>query len=348
MATRAVVELDPYELPIVVACRRLLADTAAQLPLVAVRDRRPLPRQPSITARPNPLEYRWLTIHRAVNQLTRHGYCWLFPTAHDGQGRASALRVVDASDAMATWDPETGDLDTVWYLGQELVPQLEILWVPYDVEERSSLGAAPLTGCWRAVRFLAALWSMAGSFWEAGYPSVAIQVKHRLQPGQAAELKQQVLQAWHRAHEPAVIDNDGTLAAVGASPLEAQLVESIQSANAEVARAFGMPPSLVNVQAGDSLTYATTESEFSRWLATGLGSYLMRLEAAWTDLLPAGVTARFDSTEFLRNDFAARVNAYQTALAGQAWLTVDEVRDREGLDPIDAPARPTPSEVAIT
>ena len=38
--------LDPYALPVVVACRGLLADTLGQLPLVTLRGRRPLPASP--------------------------------------------------------------------------------------------------------------------------------------------------------------------------------------------------------------------------------------------------------------------------------------------------------------
>jgi phage portal protein BeeE len=118
----------------------------------------------------------------------------------------------------------------------------------------------------------------------------------------------------------------------------------LDRAVAEVARAYGMPPSLVNAPSGDSLTYSTTEGELRHWLATGLGRYLTRIEAAFSDLLPRGTTARFDTSELLRADLASRVAAYSTALAGAAWLKVDEVRAREGLDPMaGAPADPAQS-----
>lgn len=335
IAQRVWPEFDPWALPVVVACRRLLADTVAQLPLVAYRGRRPMAVQPELVRRPNPLEPRWLTWHRAVNQLTRYGHCWLRVTDHDTAGRVAGIRVVDAADGAPTWDPETGDLDTVWINGDELVPGLDVMWVPYNVERRSSTGESPLEGCWPAVEDLARLWRMAGSFWETGYPSIALTVAHRLQPAQAAELKGQFIASLGGRHAPAVLDNDAKLETIGASALEAQLVESLAAGNAELARAFLMPPSLVNVASGDSLTYATTEGEFRRWLATGLGAYLTRLEAAVDDLSPPGQTNRFDTSALLRSDFQARADAYATALAGGAWLTPDEVRDREGLDPLD-------------
>ena len=131
---------DPYGMPVVVAARGLIADTLAQLPLVTIRGRRPLPTQPQLTLRPNRLEPRWLTFHRAANNLTRYGYVWFRVTDWDAAGRATAVRCIDALDATADWDPVTGELDTVWQNGDELVPGLEIVWVPYNVERRASYG----------------------------------------------------------------------------------------------------------------------------------------------------------------------------------------------------------------
>ena len=52
---------------------------------------------------------------------------------------------------------------------------------------------------------------MAGSFWVAGFPSIAVLVKQALNPTQTRELKDQVLGAWARRHEPAIVDRDGQL-----------------------------------------------------------------------------------------------------------------------------------------
>ena len=187
---------------------------------------------------------------------------------------------------------------------------------------------------------------MAGSFWVAGFPSIAVLVKQALNPTQTRELKDQVLGAWARRHEPAIVDRDGTLAQIGSSAVESQLVESIAVANTEIARAFGVMPSLVNVAAGDSLTYATTEAEFSKWLKVGLGQYLSRIEAAFTDLTPYGTEVRFDTTELLRTDLEARWNAYAIGVQN-GWILPAEVREREGFPPLPAGAAlPAPNMLA--
>lgn len=329
--------MSPWELPIVVACRELVADTVAQLPMVAYRGRVPRPDQPAIVVRPDPFEPRWQSLHRLVNNLTGWGYVWLVPTAYyAGTDTPAAVRVVDANRATGTFDT-TGRLVDVWLDGNRLEPGTGAIWVPWRVTAAGTLGVSPMADCWRAVEYLAALYDMAGSFWESGFPSIAVLVKQALNPTQALELKNQVMGSWGRRHEPAVIDRDGTLAPIGTNALEAQLVESVGWANAEVARAFGVMPSLVNVPSSDSLTYSTTEGEFGRWLKLGLGAYLTRIEAAFTDLVPYGTEVRFDTAELLRTDTAARFAAYAVGIE-HGFLTADEVRGHEGYAPLGAGA----------
>jgi hypothetical protein len=321
-------DLTPWDLPIVVACRELIADTLAQLPLVNYRGNLPTPTQPPVVLQPDPFEPRWLTIHRLVNNLTKHGYAWLIPTAQLADGYPAAVRVVDAGDAAGTFDT-SGRLEWVHWQGRRLRAGTDAIWVPFRVDRVAELGTSPVNACWQACEYLAALWQMAGSFWEAGFPSLALVIDGALTSTQRTETKQAMMAATARRHEPVVIDRGGTLSPIGSSAVESQLVESITAANAEVARAFGVMPSLVNVQSSDSLTYSTTEGELSKWLKLGLGSYTMRIEAAWSSMRPYGQTVRCSSQELLRTDLGARYAAYSVAL--NRWMTSEEVRAAESM-----------------
>lgn len=334
--------LSPWELPAVVACRRVIADTVMQLPLTAMRGGMPRPDQPPVMSRPNPNEPYWLTMQRTVRNLTGYGHCWIMPTAWDAAGYPLAVRVVDAQQGAATWDA-FGELIEVWINGVRKEPGRDgVIWLPYDVPRAGNPGVSPINECWKACEYLAALYAMAGSFWEAGFPSVAVMVQQRLSPDDTAKLKEQILSAWSRRHEPAVMDNNARLDSVGSNAVDSQLVESIGMANAEIARAFGVMPSLVNIAGGDSLTYSTTAAEFTKWKTVGLGPYLCRIESAYTDLTPWGTTGRFDTTDLTRADEAARAAYWTSALAGAPWLTVDEVRARgEALGPM--PTQPAPA-----
>lgn len=311
-----------------VACRRVIADTVCQLPLVAIRNRRPRPDQPALYRRPDPFEPYWLTMKRTVDNLTGHGRVWVRPTAWDAAGFPLAAEVIDGDRASATFDSD-GRMSEVWWNGVAYTPgALEgIMWVPYETPHRGDVGRSPIEGCWRACEYLAALADMAGSFYEAGFPSVALMVATRLSPEDAVKLKDQLRGAWSRRHEPAVMDNGAQLQPVGSSAVEAQLIESMNAADMQIARAFGVLPSVVNVQNAGSLTYSTTAQEFTEWKALGLGPYLARIEGCYTDMTPFGTAARFDMSELTRGDDAARAAYYTAALGGQPWLTVDEVRD---------------------
>jgi hypothetical protein len=60
-------------------------------------------------------------------------------------------------------------------------------------------------------------------------------------------------------------------------------------------------------------------------------------------LLPRGQKAEFNLTEFLRPNQNARFNAYATGLSS-GFLTVDEVREMEGMTPLDEQPAPTAEE----
>jgi len=343
--------ITPWELPSVVACRNAIADALRQLPIVAMRNGRPRPDQPTCYAQPDPDEPRGRTLERIAFQLTGPGHCWLWVTIPPPAGGfPGAIRLLDAEQATVVETDTYGRPTLIRDLaGLYHEPGSSIIRVGNAQRTAAELGTSPLAQCWRAIEDLCALFEMAGSFWQAGFPSVAMVVEHRLTKAQADELKARLLGAWARRHEPAVIDNGATLESVGSSAVESQLVESIDTANAEVARAFGVPASVVNIASGGSLTYSTTEGEKRAWIAGGLSGYLSRIEEAFSALGPHGTDARLDTSEWARGDPESRARFYTAALGGLPWMTPDEVRDREHLDPepslASAPAAvpPTPA-----
>jgi hypothetical protein len=343
--------ITPEELPTVVACRNAYADALRQLPIVAMRGRRPRPDQPSVYLQPDPDEPRGRTLERIAYQLTGPGYCWLMITIPAPLGGfAGAVRLLDAAQAHVAEQDAFGRPTLVTDLtGTQHVPGQSIVRITAAMVAAGDLGRSPLQQCTAAMDALCNLYAMCSSFWEAGFPSIALAVEHRLTRAQATELKENVIGAWSRRHEPAVIDNGATLQPVGSNAVEAQLVESIKVADQSIARAYGIPASIVNIESGGSLTYSTTEGEKRAWIALGLGSLLSRVEEAFSVLGPHGTEARLDTDEWLRADNEARARFYTAATAGQPWMLPDEVRDREGLEPLggSAPA-PAPASASTT
>ena len=81
------------------------------------------------------------------------------------------------------------------------------------------------------------------------------------------------------------------------------------------------------------MTYTNTQDIFRELLKTTLFPvYLERISEVASMWLPRGKSVHFDDRELLRADTPSRYNAHKVALDA-GFLTVDEVRESEGLPP---------------
>lgn len=347
---RAELGRPPVEgLPPVIACRTLIADTVAQLPLVAMRGGQPRVDQPPLLTQPDPQEPRWSTLHRIAMHLSGRGNAWLLILAWGADDRPMAVRALDPAEVAAELD-ELGAVTEVRWHDRRLQVGVDVLHIPLiSSGAAGGLGRSPLDLARVSLDGLASLYGYASSYWSGGgNPSVLLKVPHRVSRDEAEAVRAQWLETHGGRRVPAVLWGGAEAEPFAASAEQAQLTQAHAQATAEIARLFRIPPSLVNAQAGDSLTYSTTAEQMRSWLATGLAPYLMRIEAAFSELLPRGTVARHDTAELLRADWRARVDGYAVALGGAPWLTVDEVRDQEGRPPITAGALPRVTEPAAT
>jgi hypothetical protein len=71
------------------------------------------------------------------------------------------------------------------------------------------------------------------------------------------------------------------------------------------------------------------------WQRFGLQKYTLEIETAMSSLLPGfKKEVRFTYDALLRQDTLGRYQAHAIAVAGQPFLTVDEVRALEDLPPL--------------
>jgi phage portal protein BeeE len=211
--------------------------------------------------------------------------------------------------------------------------------------DRDPLGTSPLADVAPVLEQLAEVYRYSAAYYtSAAVPPYAVVFPNRLKASQAQEASDQWLLA-RAERRPPMLSGGITLETYSrSSAVESALLESMEYLDAVVARVLQIPPSLLNVISQSSLTYSTTQGEFTRWLAVGLyPMFLARIEAAFTDMLARGSTAVFDTSNLTRMDFAGRIEAYAESV-GAGIHTAGEVRALEGLpatpDRVPVPIQP--------
>lgn len=322
---------DVWALPTVVAGRTLTADTVATMPMVAVSGGSRIRPTPTLLRRPDPREPYRVTLEKIVNQLTRHGVCWfrIYDTGADGW--PLAIRVIDRARVAWQLSSTSDEVTAVWVDGVE-TDLRTIRYIAFR-SDPGPTGTSPLADCFEALDDLVAAYRLASHYYDttAAVPPYALKHPARQTRAQSDAFMSQ----WEEARakrRPAFLSGGVELETFqNMSAADAELQTAIANLDAVAARIMLIPPSLLNVVSQSSLTYSTTAEELRRWLQLALyPGYLARIESAFTDLLPRGQSAVFDTSALLRMNFASRIATYAESIAAGIH-SVAEVRALEGL-----------------
>ena len=307
VAGRATSTVTVRQLPVTVACRSLIADVVAQLPLGAMRDGEVL-ETPTVLRRPDPFEPRRTTLEKITSSLTGWDGAYLQILRTGADGWPLAVQVLAPWAVTPITDPD-GFLAGWHYSGTEL-PATNVaycpayLWLdeaPTQWTRHLWAGRSPLQLCQAAFDDLAALWVYASGYYrDGGLPPYAVTHPGTLNAKQSRDLLDQWVGA-RLERRPAILTGGIGLETYSTpSAADALLLDGLRYLDAQVANALRVPPSLVNVESHGSLTYSTTRDELARWLSLDLGpAYLSRIEATFSDLIPYGQVAVFDTGAFL-------------------------------------------------
>lgn len=138
------------------------------------------------------------------------------------------------------------------------------------------------------------------------------------------------------AHGTAILEQGTTWTALGIPPEDCQFLSTRQFQLGEICRWFNVPPSKIRDTAGAS--YSSLEQENLQFLTETLRPWMVRMEQEiWAKLLAPEerrtLYAEFLVDGLLRADQAARYAAYAVG-RNSGFLSVNEIRARENLDPI--------------
>ncbi len=348
LSTKAGVKVGPdsvMSFSAVYACVRNLSEDLGKLPFIlyqqtadgrerAVND----PLYTLLRTTPNPemtaMNFRQTITAHAM--LWRGGYAWI---ERDQVGRPIALwplhpgRVSPKrtktkekrlywevrSEAGKPWTFEDDDMFHIEGLGFEGI-------IGYSVASR----AKESLGIYGAVEQFAATFFGNGS-------TVSGVLEH---PGKlSAEARTLMRGGWedihqgsNNAHRVAILQEGTKYAKIGIAPEEAQFLESRQFQIEEVCRWLRVPPHKIQHLA--RATFSNIEHQGIEYVVDSLGAWFVRWEQETTRklIMTEGQYAEHLADALLRGDNKSRFEAYGLALS-QGWMTRDEIRARENLNP---------------
>lgn len=147
----------------------------------------------------------------------------------------------------------------------------------------------------------------------------------------------EAFQGSRNSHKPIILEDGLTWQAIGVEPDKAQFLETRKFQISEIARMFRIPPHMLADL--EKATFSNIEQQSLEFIRDTLRPWLVRLEQRMNaDLLSAkGRSAyfiEFSVDGVTRGDSAART-AYYNALFNMSAICANEVRAREGLNPIE-------------
>jgi HK97 family phage portal protein len=323
-------------------CLDVLSNGVSQLPWREMRGTLDLP--PSrLVARPRASMTRREWVSLVVGTLALYDVAYLLKVGGaDAEGIPLGLHPLDpAMVTPATIGPQAWSLAPPehYWIGSTRVDADQLVVLRRSPQP----GIGEMTGGvlrLARVTFAAAIAAetYASRYWQSGgAPVVALETDAHLNGLQAEEISDRWAERRARGPDYAPVLSGGVKAKpFGADPTEQAAVEARREMVADVARYFGVPTRMVNAPAGDSETYTTTESANLDLIRFTLQNYIGAIEDAITDQLPGGRRMVMDNGALTRGTQLARAQAWQLALNGdRPWMTADEVREAEGLPPME-------------
>jgi len=222
--------------------------------------------------------------------------------------------------------------------GREIVPHDEMmhlteLLLPGELRGRSRIDLIRDTlGLGRALDTFAQLFFGQGSTLGG-----VIEYPNSLSREQAKDLSdsfEEQHRSVRRSHRPGVLFGGAKYTQTSAAPNEAQMLESRQYSTEEIARAFRCPPALLGVTTPGAMSYASVEMNGIHFVTYCLRPYIVKIEDAYSNLIPGDAFLKINVDGLLRGDQATRYAAFSTGIQS-GFLSINDIHALEDMPPAD-------------
>lgn len=325
---------EALSLPMVYRAIQIHAIAAKQLSIGTFRNGREIEAH-TLVERPDPFISRSSWIEQSVVSLASSGNCY-YEIMGD-ELAPSALLVLNPLDVRIDVNA-SGRVTGYQYRGRHIRPSrikhITLMRIP-----GSAYGLGPIQAAQADLRGALDTRDYAANWLDSGgQPNGVLKSDQILSGDMAGSYKKQWNETAGAKKGVAVLGQGLSYQPVFLSPKDVQFIEAQQFNVTTIARMFGTPASLMLAAVeGNSQTYSNVEQDWLAYARFTLMGYLVEIEDALSSLLPGRQQAKFNLEALLRADTTTRYGAYSNALAS-GFLTVDEIREIEHLDPLEAPA----------
>jgi HK97 family phage portal protein len=293
-----------------------------------------------------PADRFWSTVSM---HLLLHGNAFLLKHRTSASGMVDQLSVLDPRRMLVYWDgdqliksyvytPANGD--TRMYLPTDLVHL-------YGPSSDGIVGDSVVTRCRNALGTALSRDEFEGKFYERGANvSGVLQHPDRLSPEATRNLRESFANLYGgsaNAHGTPVLEEGMEFKLIGSSMKDLELVTAQQLTRTDIAVMFKLPPNYLGGSSGDSLTYATVESNQIQFAQHAISPWTNVIASALSqdpEIFPqTSYMAEFALEGMLRADAAARSSFYEK-MSGIGAMTVNEIRKLENLPPIEGGDEP--------
>lgn len=274
------------------------------------------------------------TIQTIVLSLLFDGNAFLLPVTRSTAGDITSVHVPHPSEVNVTWnDSRTKRLYS--FRDRELAYGSEVIHLSLMRKPGQERGSGPFTSARLTFESAKASEAYGASlFADDAVPPFVFTDPKSGTPAEAEEF----LDAWEAAHRsrkrPGVLLDGMDIKQLSLNPVDAEFLENRRFDVQQIARLLGIPGPFLGVEMGGTMTYTNTEPLFRLFVVGTLGpTYLERIAAGFSALLPGHLKARFKTSELLTPDFAERMTGFKAGIEAGIW-TPNEARREEGLPPL--------------
>lgn len=267
--------------------------------------------------------------------LRGNGFCYI---ERNGDGSVRSLRYLESGDVSIVYNKQANTLyyqcPIVTNKRIEPINMIHLIKNTYD----GINGISVISYADGTLKLAKSAETSSENFYsKGGNLSGVLTVQGQL----SAQQRQDIINNWNTAYSGggqgiAVLQGNMTYQPVQVNAHDAQLIEARQYNVKDIARFFGVSPSLLGDTTGSS--YNSIEAEQQAFILHTVMPYVTLIENEFSKKLLKGTESDFkidlDETYLLRADKAATAN-YLTSLVNNGIMTRNEARKQIGLEAVD-------------